>query len=98
MKHTKGPWIINDGFSDTKIQGIRHGKPCNIVTGMYDEENEPTLGELEANARLIAAAPDLLEVCEQAAEYYHESEGQRLICDEDNPCIYCQAITKAEGK
>ena len=98
MKYTNGPWNVDDGFSDTRIQGIRRGKLCNIVTGMYDEENEPTLGELEANAHLIASAPGLLEACKQAAEWYHGSAGQGPICDEENLCIYCQAINKAEGR
>jgi hypothetical protein len=59
--HTPGPWDVDDLFGDTHITAQRNGEPCNVVTGMYDEENEPTLEELAANARLIAAAPELLE-------------------------------------
>ncbi len=104
MKHTKGPWTVDDGFSDTRIQGIRKNKPCNIVTGMYDEENEPTLGELEANARLIASAPDLLEILKGIEiilsnegwfnnfTYGHKG-GKRIAIDQIR-----KAIAKAEGK
>ncbi len=105
MKHTPGLWTVDDGFSDTRIQGIRKGKPCNIVTGMYDEENEPTLKELEANARLIASAPDLLEIL-KSIEVILSNEGwfndftylgnlgvKRIALDRIR-----EAIAKAEGK
>ena len=59
-RHTPGPWWIEDGFSETKIQAKRKGKLANIVTGMYDEENEPTLDEVNANANLIAESPIVL--------------------------------------
>jgi hypothetical protein len=36
---------------------------------MYDEENEPTLEELEANARLIAAAPELLAALKELGDW-----------------------------
>ena len=64
-KHSKGPWTV--------------GKPA--MRGMYAEIRVPTRalatyhietvdgfghGTSEANANLIAAAPDLLEACQQA--------------------------------
>ena len=57
---TLGPWEVDDLFGDTHITAMRNGMPCNVVTGMYDEENEPSLKELQANAALIAASPSLL--------------------------------------
>ena len=63
MKHTKGKWVIR------KIGNIRYEvnsqdryiAECPIPFAHQDYEVE----EAEANAKLIAAAPDLLVVCEQ---------------------------------
>jgi len=65
---TPGPWEIDDLFGDTHITAMRNGMPCNVVTGMYDEENEPTIEELKANARLIAAATFMLTALELLAD------------------------------
>ena len=66
--HTPGPWEIDDLFNDTHIMAMRNGAPCNVVTGMYDEENEPSLEELRANARLIKASPALLKALKDLTE------------------------------
>lgn len=59
-KHTLGPWIMyplkgNDwginGFH--KVDGFHNAQDC-MLASVYS---------VEANARLIAAAPDLLEAC-----------------------------------
>ena len=64
MKHTKGPW---------KYDGIIGGAPGAIMHGttqiahallnrkIYSHEIEITADEASANAKLIAAAPELLE-------------------------------------
>jgi hypothetical protein len=48
-KHTPGPWVI-DAYGDVTA----NGEDVAHVVGHYGEE------ENSANARLIAAAPDLL--------------------------------------
>ena len=64
-KHTDGPWkIVTDCLS-----GVR---PCihnddgfhiaAVYRGIFGDKFE---SQFEANARLIAAAPDLLEACER---------------------------------
>lgn len=63
MSYTKGPWQIERytnyyGFS---IWAIDRG--C-IAERWYDKaRSEEIDNEMQANARLIAAAPDLLEAC-----------------------------------
>lgn len=63
-QHTEGKWEV-DRWSGQRygffVKGERNGKPCVIAEKFYDEDNEPTLEELEANVNLIANAPDLLE-------------------------------------
>jgi len=63
MTHTLGPWAITDG---TDITGIEND-PKNGCVGPVDVAHvylRTVLGRTEANARLIAAAPELLEALE----------------------------------
>lgn len=91
MSHTPGPWHVEArGVNLTVIfagsaKGTR-ASPCLIMDG--DES------EREANARLIAAAPDLLAACKDALFHL---EGDSYCADiEIQACI--AAIAKAEGK
>ncbi len=67
-KHTPGPWEFGPNHSSTGLAGqlvvrpageFPHGEWVADVGSMYDDHRE-------ANARLIAAAPDLLEVAQAA--------------------------------
>lgn len=59
MSHTPGPWTEHEGFiigrfnSDNEIHDI-----CDPRCAPADAD---TICEMDANARLIAAAPELLE-------------------------------------
>lgn len=60
MKHTPGPWMFNE--STRQITG-NNDDGCIVVREVmhqiYDERLETE--EMNANAKLIVAAPDLLE-------------------------------------
>jgi len=56
MKHTKGPWMVGKGYS------VRGDNRIIFMQGATK-----THGEASANAKLIAAAPELLEACNAAA-------------------------------
>ena len=62
-KHSKGPWHRSGA-------NTIHSKADRVIVcyvGTADEEVREFNGErFEADAALIAAAPDLLEACEQA--------------------------------
>jgi hypothetical protein len=65
VKHTPGPWeIANDmyGIGNMKVYGVeckQNGIRQPIANCGWDDR-----GESEANARLIAAAPEMLEALE----------------------------------
>lgn len=70
-QHTPGPWIWGKNFN-----GLYGAGPNNEVLnyaayeGMWLGNNECT----NANARLIAAAPDLLEACQTFAEWLRRED------------------------
>lgn len=75
-KHTPGPWkTIEHGWSQTGIYA--DGAQIAIID-IYDEATEENQNELEArtaaNARLIAAAPDLLDALKTVVEFYSYAE------------------------
>lgn len=65
-KHTPGPW-----FPYTGSNGLVHVSPCAIPTVStaqictFNGSSFRAKGETEANARLIASAPDLLCMLER---------------------------------
>lgn len=75
-KHTPGPWHV-DGVHSEALHDIcmtnpppAEGSPVVLASVEYDEDRGtcPTLAEANANARLIAAAPDLLAAAMQLIE------------------------------
>lgn len=112
VKHTQGEWgvaTIDNGAADDEVVTIVNGCMVNIAavfgTGEYSEarpdgENEPhyevSKEEAAANARLIAAAPELFDACTALVEW----------CDKNPPAgealYFVQmaraAIAKATGE
>ena len=95
MKHTPGPWKVSSVEEDV-IEGGRAGifYIAQTFAGLPGEETQ-------ANARLIAAAPELLKVCENV--FVHLTTGfastrPRVEADEDMAEIVQAAIAKATEK
>jgi len=61
-KHTPGPWHVLDGA--VLCEGINAYGNWHICR--FDRCEQPNTAEDNANARLIAAAPELLEACQAA--------------------------------
>lgn len=83
-KHTKGPWkqhlVDETVIIDSRREQIAQAcgdYPLNAV-------------EIEANARLIAAAPDLLEALKHAVHWHDQLNAKDIAKME-------AAIAKAEG-
>jgi hypothetical protein len=77
-KHTSGPWtrLVGERFKHDSSAGVKGPDGLYIAAALdlnrYDKDDE-----VEANARLIAAAPDLLAACEAALpEIYHPYDPQ----------------------
>lgn len=98
-KHTPGPWFAVADKGQTIIRTSRSSaafSPLAIVKG----DKRDTLKDQEANARLIAAAPDLLEALEYVADID--------VSGTDNSVIRfilaaaqhkaCSAIARARGE
>lgn len=59
-KYTPAPWYVNPKASLAVMSPARN-EMCVANCGSYSLSTEDVFDELAANARLIAAAPDLLE-------------------------------------
>lgn len=68
-KHTPGPWVV--GNTDPLLFGKQRGQgtePIGFVYGPSFPERSDLGKEAIANARLIAAAPELLEALKNLLE------------------------------
>ena len=63
-EHTPVPWKVYTDGTKTFVVSTATGRV--VAADLYDENNEPSIEELDANARLIAAAPELLQSAETA--------------------------------
>ena len=95
-KHTPGPWLIAESVVSrhavtnmrrirSKNEGLEHGAVCDVY-GIQDGS------EASANARLIAAAPDLLDALKTIIEDIDSEFG--TDCDYNKARA---AIAKATG-
>ena len=106
-KHTPGPWYA-DKIQDRAAFNIFTPGQCTALLtlepGKYDGA-DPRVGSVEANARLIAAAPDLLEALRAllaVAPYHAPGAAHGVMGAEERHASAIKAaraaIAKAEGK
>ena len=104
-KHTPGPWTVhhfldNDGVANCPQDcGVYEIEEANetIVGHQHDGNHGEAIIEAEANARLIAAAPDLLEACLDALGYTECNCAYECVggCTHG---VLKRAIAKAKGE
>jgi len=70
MEHTQGEWFAKDG----QIYPIETGKTLAVIP-YYDKDNK----EQEANSKLIAASPDMLEACKLALVVLRGLDSSALV-------------------
>lgn len=71
-RHTPGPWTVTQ-YSNYAGWAVGHPSRGCIAERWYKDEKHVSAiyddGEMEANARLIAAAPDLLEALREITDH-----------------------------
>ncbi len=87
--NTPKPWKV---YSDGTHTFVASSSGRVIAVDLYDENTDTPIDEVDANARLIAAAPELLDAAETAVEIIRDSYGQNEV---DIPCD-CQAVNVLE--
>lgn len=101
MKYTPGPWEIGKFWPSSKREELSECEitPVGefaILAHVYRPDRSKE--EAEANAHLIAAAPELLEACIKMYDHIFNRQCQTDIEIADMRDYACDAITKAEGK
>ena len=108
--HTPGPWRVVDediqaedgthvvcfGHDYDEYGGIEARWPAIGPDDQFTDEQRAThTGEVEANKRLIAAAPDLFAACKRVAQWIEEQSSPftQAMCRE-----VLAAVAKAEGR
>ena len=100
-KYTQGPWLLDDAEdvdlpNHVGISAVGHGLLAQVVWVMEDDvrmgKSSP---RCEANARLIAAAPELLEALQQAVGSLEWAAS--VIGDIPPKCEYMERIEEAKA-
>lgn len=106
-KHTLGPWKVLDESFQNQVSTGKQLITVSLEAFSSRPSETISLAEIAANARLIAAAPDLLAALKQLSNYIKENSDD---CFNKNcPCegneenkrlmeIVEQIIVNAEGK
>lgn len=97
-KHTQGPWFVSKTAGFFCVDSIPRGKKTPWggdyrIAKTYASPLAPEYEEAKANARLIAAAPELLNSLKEVLAAW-------TYIDEEHDSIYEKAkklIAKAEG-
>lgn len=97
-KHTSGPWTVSDNtatpYGQLMVESENHGAVALCYTVERGETSAPL--ECIANARLVSAAPDMLDVLQAIAADIENRARLGL----DAPAWYTRAraaIDKATG-
>ena len=93
-KHTPGPWVAVGSWVEHPDDSVADICSCDPAT-LNQQKLGRTYSEMCANARLIAAAPDLLEVCQRLAHVSLFAAGQDVA---HIIMMACDAVEKATGK
>lgn len=106
--HTPGPWsVFNHSWCETSVIaiGFDHSICLLDINHATEESQEADEAQMEANARLIAAAPELLEALKEAlacgmVPVSSANEGGAVMYSEHVRVadMIRAAVAKAEGK
>ncbi len=92
MTHTPGPWAIEGKF--VKEEATRYQDfICKEPEGFYQNDDK-----WKANARLIAAAPDLLAALEEAIELFDQDDNDLTLAGKRIVSRWRATVEKATGE
>ena len=96
-KWTQGPWTVDKPFP--MVVGTKDGRPVVIADVQYRNNQHPgsivLVNEGLANARLIAAAPDLVRALD---EYVKWNRGDSILTSSQISQMVNAALAKARGE
>lgn len=101
--HTPGPWTAKvHTASQGRVEEVAiHSSAWKQMAIVYVQEEDDLLGDGEANARLMASAPELLAACEKivAANRMANIDGREGFgLYHDAVELASAAVAKAKGK
>ena len=99
-KHTPGEWRVRHNSVGGPFISSDNGTIADVRTFGGIHVGGPQHPETMANARLIAAAPDLLEALQNIAEYWNQDQNEEAMADACWHAIHTAraAIAKATGE
>lgn len=89
MTHTPGPWRVADRFYILLDDDVA----CEVAKVCDENIDDDMLGQCDADARLIAAAPELLAALKQIEQKSRTGHGDFSVKE-----LCRAAISKAEGR
>ena len=99
--HTPGPWTVGTWIDVEVEDEYGNNHPDGLTRGQFQIFPIPEDAEAEANARLISASPDLLEMLTLIVDTGFEAEdeygGKHWAISEKIRGMAREAIAKAEG-
>lgn len=102
MTHTSGPFEVKEFDDGCDVQILN--AVSNTLVG-YASPEEVDYETCKANARLMAAAPDMLAILKSINEWWSKGGApihrDSLLGDDNTPCIRSQilaAVDRATGK
>ena len=81
-KHTLGPWEASEGYPSDIWHVDMPSRGYSVVVSRAEEDWDMAVEEVKANARLIAAAPDLLAAATHALEDLQDLQTGQYTIDE----------------
>jgi alkylhydroperoxidase family enzyme len=88
--YTPGPWVVGNSDDDGRVCVQADGVALALVCARGSSAHNPHYGQREYNARLIAAAPDLLAALKNWQNF------DLPLAERQNAAM--AAIQKAEGR
>jgi hypothetical protein len=96
--YTPGPWFFVQGAKSSWITAHNVSDGGDIVCCQPDEAAMASMRKWAANARLIAAAPDMLETLKLAVETFQEIEWALKLFQRPTLASACKTAADATLK